>query len=160
MELGTSKMTKLTRQVTETLQKKIDSATRKPNGVPGLVCIAVDRNCDVLFEHAAGKRGIESDEPMTTDTVFWIASCTKIIVSIAALQMVEQGLLALDDAEVVEKLAPELRDVKVLEQNANGHLTLVEKKQRITLRMLLCHTGELPSLPCMYSFLIEATSRV
>ncbi len=43
---------------------------------------------------------------MTADTVFWIASCTKMIVGIACMQLVEQGKLALDDVELVEKIAP------------------------------------------------------
>jgi len=138
-------MSKVTQQVIDTLKSKIDLATTKPNGIPGLACAVVDRNGDLLFEYAAGKRGVGSDVPMTTDTVFWLASCTKMIVSIAALQMVEQGMLDLDDADVVEKLAPELKEVKVLEEDVRGKLTLVEKKQRITMRMLLCHTGELVS---------------
>jgi hypothetical protein len=43
---------------------------------------------------------------MTADTVFWIASCTKMIAGIACMQLVEQGKLALDDVELVEKIAP------------------------------------------------------
>lgn len=73
---------------------------------------------------------------MTLDTVFWIASCTKLITSIACMQLVEQGKLALDDAKLVEKIAPELKDVKVID---NGKL--VAKEGGVTLRMLLTHTA-------------------
>ncbi|CAK7221302.1 hypothetical protein SEUCBS140593_004525 [Sporothrix eucalyptigena] len=52
------------------------------------------------------------------------------------MQLVEKQLLDLDDASVVEQLCPELKNVKVLQ--ADG--TLVAKKTRITLRMLLTHT--------------------
>jgi CubicO group peptidase (beta-lactamase class C family) len=135
----------VTQQVIDALKSKIDLATAKPNGIPGLACAVVDRNGDLLFEYAAGKRGVGSDVPMTTDTVFWLASCTKMIVSVAALQLAEQGILDLDDAGVVEKLAPELKEVKVLQEDAAGKLILMEKEQRITMRMLLCHTGELLS---------------
>ncbi|KAJ5454926.1 Beta-lactamase [Penicillium desertorum] len=134
-------MGEVMQQVIDALKSKIDLATAKPNGIPGLACAVVDRNGDLLFEYAAGKRGVGSDVPMTTDTVFWLASCTKMIVSIAALQLAEQGILDLDDAGVVEKLAPELKEVKVLQEDAAGKLTLMEKKQRITMRMLLCHTA-------------------
>ena len=48
------------------------------------------------------------------------------------------GFLALDDPKQVEHLAPELKAVKVLQENGK----LVEKKRGITLRMLLSHTGK------------------
>jgi CubicO group peptidase (beta-lactamase class C family) len=43
---------------------------------------------------------------MTMDSVFWIASCTKMITGIACMQLVEQGKLSLDDGDQVEKIAP------------------------------------------------------
>ncbi|GAD91962.1 beta-lactamase family protein [Paecilomyces variotii No. 5] len=134
-------MAKITPEIESALKSKLDSVTSKPNGVPGLVYVAVNKDGDTVFEHASGKRGLDSKEPMTTDTVFWIASCTKMITSIAAMQLVEQGKLALDDVALVERLAPELRDVKVLQEDASGNLTLVEKERGITLRMLLSHTA-------------------
>lgn len=72
------------------------------------------------------------------DEIYWLASCTKLVTTIAAMQLVETGLLGMDDADLVERLCPELREVKVLQQDGR----LVEKKRRITLRMLLSHTGE------------------
>lgn len=74
---------------------------------------------------------------MTLDNVFWIASCTKMIAGIACMQLVEQGKLHLDDGDEIEKLLPEFKDLKVLQKDG----TLVEKKRKITLRMLLTHTG-------------------
>ncbi|KAL1885237.1 hypothetical protein Plec18167_001894 [Paecilomyces lecythidis] len=134
-------MAKVTAEIEAALKSKLDSLTSRPNGVPGLVYVAVNKDGDTVFEHASGKRGLDSKEPMTTDTVFWIASCTKMITSIAAMQLVEQGKLALDDVSLVERLAPELKDVKVLQENESGNLTLVEKERGITLRMLLSHTA-------------------
>lgn len=134
-------MGKISAEAVNSLKARVDATTSKPNGVAGLVYAAVDRDGDLIFEHASGKRGLGSDQPMTLDTVFWIASCTKMIVGIAAMQLVEQGKLALDDVEQVERLAPELKAVKVLERSADGKLSLVDKKRGITLRMLLTHTG-------------------
>lgn len=57
------------------------------------------------------------------------------------MQLVEQGSLSLDDVQQVEKIAPELRDVKVLEGDLKSGFRLVEKQRGITLRMLLNHTG-------------------
>lgn len=57
------------------------------------------------------------------------------------MQLVEQGKLSLDDADLTEKICPELKDVKIIKKDESGKITLVEKKNRITLRMLLSHTG-------------------
>lgn len=123
------------------LQQKIDSYTLKENGIPGLVCSIVNNQGDIIFKSASGKRGLGSDKPMTFDTVFWIASCTKLVTAIAAMQLVEKQILALDDSDQLETHLPELRTVKVLEDTPDGGLQLVEKTSRITLRMLLSHTG-------------------
>lgn len=88
------------------LKSQIDAVTADPTGAPGLVFTAVNKNGEIIFEHASGKVGVGKDEDMSMDSIFWIASCTKMITGIAALQLVEQGKLALDDVELVEKLAP------------------------------------------------------
>ncbi|OTA70345.1 beta-lactamase/transpeptidase-like protein [Hypoxylon sp. EC38] len=114
--------------------------------IPGTTCIVVDKNGDELFAHSAGKRGITSKEPLTLDSTFWIASCTKMVTGLAIMQLVEKGLLNLDDAAQIEELCPELKDIKVLKDDG----ILEEKKNRITLRMLLTHTSGF-----VYSFFDE-----
>lgn len=74
---------------------------------------------------------------MTMDTVFWIASCTKLLATMACLQAVEKGILKLDDHKQVYELCPELAKVQVLQDDGS----LVDKKNDITLRMLLTHTA-------------------
>ena len=110
--------------------------------IAGLVYCAVDRSGDIIFSHASGKTGVEKCSPMTFDTAFWIASCTKLITSIACMQLVESGTLSLDDSNQVELLAPELEAVQVLERSFSGEVHLVPKQRSITLRMLLNHTCE------------------
>lgn len=110
--------------------------------IAGLVYGAVRNDGDIFFEHASGTTGISSSVKISQDTVFWVASFTKIATSISCMQLVEQGRLGLDDADQLETVAPELRDIKVLERTATGDFRLVEKKNRITLRMLLNHTGK------------------
>lgn len=102
-----------------------------------MTVVVVDKNGEELFAHSAGKRGHESSEPMTLDSIFWIASCTKMITGIACMQLVEKGILSLDSSTLVESLCPELKEAKVLTDDGK----LVEKKRGITLRMLLSHTG-------------------
>ena len=88
------------------LKKQVDDVTSDPDGAAGIVYCAVNKKGELVFEHASGKKGKGSDEDMNTDTVFWIASCTKMITGIACMQLCEQGKLSLDDVAIVEKLAP------------------------------------------------------
>lgn len=122
----------------DSLRQTVDTACSDPTSdIPGATVVVVGRDGKELFAHCAGNRGVNSHEPMTQDNIYWIASCTKLIVGIACLQLVEQGKLALDDSNQLEELCPELKSVRVLQNDG----TLVEKKRRITLRMLLTHTG-------------------
>jgi CubicO group peptidase (beta-lactamase class C family) len=120
------------------LRNTLNQVCSSASGLPGVVGVAVGRDGQELFAHAAGQRGAGSDEAMNLDHVFWIASCTKVVTGIACMQLVEQGLLSLDDAAQVESLCPELRNIKVLQPDGS----LVDKKRGITLRMLLSHTGQ------------------
>jgi CubicO group peptidase (beta-lactamase class C family) len=131
-------MSRLPDSVVHNLKKTVDNACADPKSdIPGISVVLVGKDGKELFAHSAGKRGINSSENMTLDNVFWIASCTKMIAGIACMQLVEQGKLQLDDGEQIEKLLPELKDLKVLQKDGK----LVEKNKKITLRMLLTHTG-------------------
>lgn len=129
------------------IKQSLDSVTsNSKSGVPGLVFASIDKNGEMLTQQASGRLGLDSDEPMTLDTVFWIASCTKMIAGIACMQLVEQGKLDLDDSQSLYKLCPELKEKKVIVDAGNGKkgkegLKLVEKEKEITLRMLLDHTA-------------------
>lgn len=96
-----------------------------------------------VFAYTAGRPKLLSGNATSTatgsgrDLIYWMASFTKLVTAIACMQLVEQGKLALDDADQVETLCPELRDVKYLANDG----TLEQKSGRITLRMLLTHTG-------------------
>eukprot|EP00026_Physarum_polycephalum_P009033 Phypoly_transcript_09143.p1 GENE.Phypoly_transcript_09143~~Phypoly_transcript_09143.p1 ORF type:complete len:403 (+),score=70.33 Phypoly_transcript_09143:95-1303(+) len=126
-------------KITETL----DSYTSKPNGIPGVVFRAVQKDGTVLYDGASGVRGVaHKDQPMTTDTIFWIASFTKLLTTISALQLVEQGKIALDDP--AEKYAPELGKLQILTGfDAEDKPILQEPKTKITIRHLLTHTSGL-----------------
>ncbi|ROV90549.1 hypothetical protein VSDG_07464 [Cytospora chrysosperma] len=128
----------LTEKTLNTLRSAVDSACNdRRKGVPGAAVVVVGKDGEELFAHSSGQRGVASREDMTLDSVFWIASCTKMITGIACMQLVEKGLLRLDDGEQIEGLCPELRSLKVLREDG----TLEEKKRSITLRMMLTHTA-------------------
>jgi CubicO group peptidase (beta-lactamase class C family) len=128
----------LSDKVIQSLKQSIDNSCKDPRAdIPGTSVVVVGKDGKELFAHAAGKRGLNSKEDMTLDNIFWIASCTKMIVGVACMILVEQGKLHLDDGEEIEQLIPELKEIKVLQKDG----TLVEKNKKITLRMLLTHTG-------------------
>jgi len=107
--------------------------------IPGVVAVAADSN-GVIYEGAFGKRDLGRDDPMTTDSVFWIASMTKAITCAAGMQLVEQGRLSLD-APIGEVL-PDLAAPKVLDGfDAHGEPILRPARTAITLRHLMTHTA-------------------
>ncbi len=120
----------------------IDRALRQAvaaGDVPGVVAVAADAQ-GVVYEGAFGLRHLGDGPAMTLDTVFWIASMTKAVTSVAALQLVERGLLELDAP--IGALLPGLAAPQVLEGfDAEGAPRLRPARRPITLRHLLTHTA-------------------
>jgi len=107
--------------------------------IPG-VAVAAATASGVIFEAAFGVRDVATGDPMTFDTVVWIASMTKAITATCAMQMVERGKLSLDGD--LAAILPELGRAQVLEGfDANGSPRLRQSRQPITLRHLLTHTS-------------------
>jgi len=124
--------------MTQAINRVLDQGVRN-GAVPGVVA-AVGNREGVLYEGAFGERALGSGQAMTTDTVCWIASMTKAVTSVAALQCVERGLLALD--EPARRICPELGDVGVLTGfDAQGQPLTRPPKRDITLRHLLTHSA-------------------
>ena len=102
-------------------------------GVPGLVTL-VSRRDDVHVD-AIGMKAVGGREPMRRDTVFRIASLTKPVTAVAAMILVEEAKLRLDDP--VDRWLPELADRKVLRAIDASLDDTVPAKRPITLRDLL-----------------------
>lgn len=124
------------------LQSKVDALLQKATesgDVPGVVATATDRK-GTIYEGGFGVRVLGGSDAMTPDTVVWIASMTKAITGTAAMQLVEQGKLALDMP--VSTIIPELGEVGVLEGfDADGQPRTRPPKRAITLLDLLTHTA-------------------
>lgn len=88
------------------------------------------------YTKAHGLRSLKvgESEPLKTDAILWIASCTKLLTAISALQCVERGQFTLD--EDVARLLPELKDLEVLQgfDAQSGAPKLVKATKYITLR--------------------------
>lgn len=121
-----------------TIAAALDAAL-KTAGIPGAIAIVATR--DGIRETAIlGHRG--DGAPMTADTMFQLASMTKAIVSVAAMQLVEQGKLSLDAP--IGDLLPDLANARVITGfGADGSVETRPAVRPITLRHLLTHTSGL-----------------
>src|SRR6516225_3044064 len=124
------------------LHTQIDRALRQATehkDVPGVVAMAANDK-GIIYEGAFGTRDLVHGPEMTLDTVFRLASMTKAVTSVAAMQLVEQGKLRLD--QPVGNVLPELSAPQVLEGfDEGGAPRLRPAKRPITLRQLLTHTA-------------------
>lgn len=85
------------------------------------------------YSHAVGKYKIDDDKPIPEDAVFKLASQTKLLASISALQVVEKGLIGLDD-DLANKV-PELAAQPVVTGfDDKDEPILVKRKNTLTLR--------------------------
>ena len=110
-------------QMEASLQAAVDAAD-----VPGLVAMAATEH-SVIYQGAFGVRSIGARATMSADTVFSIASMTKLLTSIAALQLVERGRIKLD--EPAARLDPELASPQVLDGfDARGRRNCVPRASR------------------------------
>ena len=103
--------------------------------MPGLVGL-VSRNGDVHVE-TLGTLSFDNPSAMRRDTIFRIASITKLITAVAAMILVEQCKLRLDDA--VDAWLPELANRRVLKSIASEIDDTVPASRAITVRDLLTY---------------------
>jgi methyl acetate hydrolase len=103
------------------------------------VAAMVGSESKTLYAGAFGKRD-SAGPALAVDGIFRIASMTKAITTVAALQLVEQGKV--DLAEPVSRHLPELANVDVLDGfDAGGKPSVRRARTPITLRHLLTHTS-------------------
>lgn len=134
-----------------------DACNGKPNAIPAIVLQVVNAQGESLFTHATGKTlpaGSAPDTPLRdvkVDDVFPLWSSTKLVTTIATMQLVERGLIGLDDATIIEKHLPELTSAKVFVgwedttvPEGSPRIPKLENRKpdhEITARRLLTHTA-------------------
>ena len=140
--IGTTGAVAATEAARSAAQRNLDPILRQAaesRDIAGVVAAAAAQD-GILYEGAFGKRDLAKGTDMTRDSVFWIASMTKAITSAAAMQLVEQGKLQLE--QPMGALLPELKSPQVLEGfDQKGEPKLRPAKHPITLRHLLTHTA-------------------
>ncbi|HEV3167075.1 MAG TPA: serine hydrolase domain-containing protein [Isosphaeraceae bacterium] len=118
------------------LQKLVDE-----HKIPCAVAL-IARHGKVAYVTCVGYRDLANKVPVTEDTIFAIASMSKPITCVAAMTLVEQARLGLDDP--VEKYLPELKNLRVLgdaEEDSKEELATVPAKRPISVRDLFAHTS-------------------
>ena len=116
------------------LQDEVDSGVRA-----GFVAAVMTRE-GVVYKKAFGEADPFNDVAMTTDSRFRIASMTKPVVSVAAMQLVDRGVIALNDP--ISRYIPAYANPKVAtDQNRNedGEFATRPAAREITVHDLLTH---------------------
>ena len=110
--------------------------------IPGMVALVVDKN-GIVYEKAFGLMDKANKKPMSTDTIFRLASMTKAITSTAIMMLVEEGKVDLDAP--ASKYLPELANRQVITSwnAADGTYKSAPAKNPMTVRTLLTHTSGL-----------------
>jgi CubicO group peptidase (beta-lactamase class C family) len=107
---------------------------------------AIARNGRVAYLQAVGFRDRAKTSPLQLDAIFWIASMTKPVTSVAAMMLVEEGKL--DLAAPVHQYLPELKDMVVAVETKDPvtggiGLAFEPQKRPMTVEDLLRHTAGL-----------------
>ncbi len=125
---------------------KIDEMVRSfvnTNKYPGAVTL-IAKNGKIIYESAVGWSDSARTEPYRKDHLFRLASMTKPLVSVAAMQLVENGVIGLDDP--VGKYILSFNETRVLTSfNAvDTTWTSAVSNRTPTIRQLLTHTAGIP----------------
>ena len=92
-----------------------------------------------IFKDKSGYLNIEKKEPIVDNTIYRIWSMTKPIISITALQLVEENKITLNDP--ITDYLPQFANLKVLENRKSDISNLVDIKKIPTIKDLLSHTA-------------------
>ena len=126
----------MTQLIHNTLSRFVDSGE-----IAG--CSArIMRNDEVLFEESFGYADIESKLKMSADTIFPIASMSKVITVAGIMQLYEQGLFKLWDP--VSKYLPGFKNPKIAKEKPDGSYEIVDAKGEVTMRQLFTMTSGVP----------------
>jgi CubicO group peptidase (beta-lactamase class C family) len=114
-------------------ENKVMSEIKKTD-IPAVVMGKIHKSGQMDF-YSFGPSRYDRNDTISKKNIFRIASMTKAIASVAALQLVERGKITLD--EPLDKFLPEMTSIPIL----NDNIEIVKPKKSITLRHLLTHTA-------------------
>lgn len=98
-------------------------------GIPGCSCMVYHHH-EPIYHHTAGYTDTEKTKPTELDTTYWLYSATKLVTCTAVMQLVERGLIFLDDP--VDKYLPEYGNLMVKHETGTK-----PAQNRMTIRHLM-----------------------
>ncbi|EED14996.1 transesterase (LovD), putative [Talaromyces stipitatus ATCC 10500] len=129
--------------MTSNLEKTVQAAIE--TGILSGAVVHAATKVGLIYSKSFGYRSLEQGAPaVQVDDIMALASGTKLITSVAAMQIVERGLVGVDDD--LGGVLPELGALKVLRKVDAGkeeEWVLEERREKITLRQLLSHSSGL-----------------
>ena len=129
MLLGISFTDQMTDEINREFKKRVKDETYA--GIIGLTAI----DDSIVYFNTFGYQNLKTKEPVEKDTIFRIYSMTKPIVSVALMQLIEQGKLSLKTPII--DIIPEFKDLKVLREDGSEE----RLNKAITIQHLLTHTA-------------------
>jgi len=124
-------------QARTSIDEVLEDAVRS-RAVPNVAAIAADRE-GIVYEGAAGPRVAGEGDQVTVDTHFRIMSMTKMVATVAALQLMERG--ALDFDAPVAQYCPEFGELQVLDGFDGDTPRLRPPASQATVKQLVTHTS-------------------
>jgi len=125
-----------TERLTE-INKWIESDVEKGE-MQGVIIMIANKD-KILYSCIIGNSDIETQRPIQKNDYFKIASMTKVVTTVAILQLYEKGLFDLSNP--ISKYLPEFEKIKVLNSEKNKTDSLVAAKSQITIKQLLSQTS-------------------
>ncbi|WP_255452184.1 Serine hydrolase [Sporosarcina sp. ANT_H38] len=121
----------------EPFEKFIEEVMEKEQ-IPG-VAVALSKNGQTIYERGFGTRNVETNEPVTPQTIFGIASITKSFTALAIMKLVEEGLIKVEDAVTLHLPGFQLVDYANIEDIKIWHLlshttglATMERREQLT----------------------------
>ena len=105
--------------------------------------VRILRNDELLFEGSFGYADIEKKIRMSSEnTIFPIASMSKVITAAGIMQLYEQGLFKMWDP--VSEYLPGFKNPKIAKEKPDGSYEIVDAKGEVTMRQLFTMTSGVP----------------
>src|SRR4051812_2976768 len=124
-------------RITELFRKEVADGK-----IPGAI-VLISQHGKPVYHERFGQRDVTTAQPMTDDTIFTVFSMSKPITSVAAMMLVDEGRLKLEDP--ISKYIPAFANAKVgvelKAENGEKKLQLEPLKRPITILDLLRHTS-------------------
>lgn len=120
------------------MTRPLQAAVQK-SGLPAVVALVVSADKE-LYREAFGEANVAAHTPLTPDAIFRIFSMTKPVTSVAAMMLVEEKKIALDDP-IAKHLSGKDAMQAVISMDGLGHFVSRPPETSVTVRQLLTHTS-------------------